>query len=182
MATLITLYEYGYAYAHFYYFFLSQYGKSTLILRYMSMATPRLCSSLLCYWLLYGYGNSTLVFRFLSMAIPSLISMLILYGYGKSTLIVSLWVWRCLRSSLLYYYKGTESPRSLLVGFLQLWLRVLNSKTLLTASVILSFFPLGTTPYLNKCFRPALLMSLDIPIRVGNYIQPAGALVYDVTA
>ena len=105
----------------------------------MSMATPRLCSSLLYYWLLCGYGKSTLVFRFLSMAIPLLILMLILYGYGKSTLIVSLWVWRFLRSSLL----GTESPRSLLVGFLPLWLRVLNSETLLTASVILSFFSTG---------------------------------------
>ena len=89
MATLITLYEYGYAYAHFYYFFLSQCRKSTLTLRYMSMATPRLCSSLLIidYYMgtasldlssIYEYGDT---FAHLDA---------ILYGYGKSMLIVSL--------------------------------------------------------------------------------------------
>ena len=56
-----------YAYTNFYYF-LSQFGKSTLILHYVSMATPSLCSTLLYYYyamrqiytclLRYEYGDT----------------------------------------------------------------------------------------------------------------------------
>ena len=93
----------------------------------------------------------------MSLAVPTFIPTLLLYGYGESTLIVS----------------GFPAA---LTACSEFW----NLADCLGYTVV--FFPLGTTPYLNKCSRPALLMSLDIPIRVGYYIQPAGALVYDVTA
>ena len=134
-----------------FYCFLSQFGKSTLILHYMSMATPRLCSSLL---LLCEYGKSTLVFCFMSTAIPTLTSTLRLYGYGKSTLVVSEFL-----------------------AAVTVYSECCNLADCLGYTVVVSTGHCS----LSEQVLPALLISLDIPIRVRNYNQPDGALVYGVT-